>query len=210
MIRLQNALYLIVLLIFGASCGLGGSSQDGQFSLIGNEHLLEGGRTSVLLPANLKASSRYRIGEDIPHLQEDSLLLLMTQNTLHALEFEDESIDLFVSTEGPFHQLIIMDMQMTPLNKTNGSILASSLREQYQSIADRRPEFEVEKISSQLQQMKQRAYLKIKYLIRDQESGRALYNTHYVLTTTRQTYMIYELTTQEYDIEPYLWTWKEF
>lgn len=209
MFRLQNALCTIVLLVIGTSCGSGDASQDGAISLSGNRHFLEGDHTSVLLPPHLKASSRYRIEEDIAHLQEDSLLLLLTQNNLRALEFEDESIDLFVSTQGPFHQLLVMDIRLTPLNKTNGSVLARQLKEQYQRLGSQVPQLEVEKVSSQLLPMKESAYLKIKYMIRERKSGRTLYNTHYVLTTSRQSYILFEITAREDDIEPYLWTWKE-
>ena len=155
---------MFTLIAFCYNCNSPNQSQIPAVELTGETYQLEGGSLKILLPAHLKASSRYRIEEDIEYLQDDSLLLLLTQNNLRALEFEDESIDMFVNKEGAFHQVLIMDFARTPLNKTNGSLLASDLKAHYQNLAYRTPHLQEEKVSSQLLSMKMSAYLKIKYL----------------------------------------------
>ncbi len=46
------------------------------------------------MPLGFKRSSRYRIQEDLPSLATDSAQLILIQNELELLEFEDGEIDV--------------------------------------------------------------------------------------------------------------------
>jgi len=170
---------------------------------------LAGDRTRVKLPEHYKRSSRYRLEEDLPALAADSLGLFVVQNNLEMMEFEDDEIDVFVDTLSKFNMLIIIDFDNIPLSKELGGLLSAQIKNRYEQLDFSIPEIAVQKITSNLKSGNNISRLKFKYKIEQELTGDHNYNTTYVLSTNKRSYIIFEISKTEADIEPYLWTIKE-
>lgn len=70
-------------------------------------------------PNDFKRTSRYRIKTDIPLLASDPHSLLMMENSLSSLEFQDAEIDVFVDTTTNFRMVIICNIQSIRFNKND-------------------------------------------------------------------------------------------
>ena len=89
---------------------------------------LLGDKGELRLPKGYKRTSRYRIEEDMPELAQDSIRLLLMQNRLAAMEFDDAEIDVFYDTLSRFHHLSITDLEFMPFDRTIAAALNQELK----------------------------------------------------------------------------------
>lgn len=171
---------------------------------------LEGGNTTMKIPSTFEKSSRYRLQQDIPRFNSDSMSLLVTQKNLEMLEFEDSDIDIFVDSVSKFHHIIIIDFEQTPLSKQTAAFLNSDLTNSFKNLDESFPQISIEKLESTLRRNDQLTCLKFKFKINNLiDNTYTHYRTVYFLTSAVKSYVIYESSEYKEDLGDYLWTLKD-
>lgn len=160
------------------------------------------------IPNKLKISSRYRIKEDLPLLSQDSNKLLLVQNSLELLEFEDSEIDVLVDTSKSYRMIIICNTQRIDFNKTDASILKKQLELNNEKSELSNPTLEFGDISAKLKNNSKHKLASYTTQIQNKLDNSKVYNSIYYLTGDSYTLVIYEFSEDEESIEKYLWTAK--
>ena len=192
--------------LFFFSCSEGPSTSAPDLGPTQQVELL-GTNSTFKIPVHFQRTSRYRIGEAMPHLLQDTIALYQIQDKLETMEFEDRELDIFVDTISKDHILIIMDDEPITFTQTEAGILSSMVRAGYNEI---RTSLEgvasVENLSTQFRNDATRSALKIKYKFTNEVTGFDHYQTSYFFSTPLRSLMIQEFSTTEKDLENYLWT----
>ncbi|MFK8101253.1 MAG: hypothetical protein AB8G15_01965 [Saprospiraceae bacterium] len=160
------------------------------------------------IPKQLTRSSRYRLQQDMPNLEKDSLSLVLFQDALAGMEFDDAEIDVFVDSTSNW-MIIIMNLPYVPLDKNIGAMFNGILKKKARAIEAKYPNLKVNKIASRMKQNKQQKMMKFKNQYLDEKAQRQFFESIYFISTKIQSYAIVEIAAGEKDIEKHLWSIKD-
>lgn len=161
------------------------------------------------LPNTFKRSSRYRIHQDLPLMSRDTTQLLIAQNFLKNIEFEDAEVDVFVDTMSKSRLLVIVNTEHMFFDKNLATKINAKLKGDYANLERSNPFLIVTEIDSRIKNNKRQKVLKFKHEITNTLWNSKLYKTTYFITTDIQSFVIYELSIEKEDVEYYLWSIKD-
>ena len=168
-----------------------------------NRFVLDGSNIGLDLPEGFMVSSKYRLTNDCPQLEQDSFMLLNIERWLEISEFHDKDIDVFVDTTKEVKVLIFQDMERIVLDKYTGQLLNKDLKK---SLSDLEAETNYVitslKLDADYKAGNAGEYFKFKYRLDYFDKTR--FNNFYVLTTPNRTFMIKEISSEYEDMESWI------
>jgi hypothetical protein len=167
----------------------------------GEYHYLKDTHLKIWLPKGFRESGVNRLRNDFKFLKQDTTLIHFFERAMNRMEFLDADMDVFSDTSSNFRMLIILDAERIPLDQTSGSLLAKKIKEQHE-------EEELEsgwnitytKLETTFKKAIKGEFFKFKYKITS-TSGQQLFDIRYALSTDSRTFLIFEFSETEDDLE---------
>lgn len=202
-------LFICVFIAFTiSSCSSGGKSESSDIWANTTWETLEKEAIKFRKPNKLMRSSRYRIERDSPTIAKDAQMLMVLQNTLESLEFQDSEIDVFIDTTTYFHVLIICNVPPINFDARDVAMIKQKLTEQNQVAEQTNPNLKYEFVNAKLKRSNEITLAKFETKIVDPNLNSAIYNSIFYLTTKSYSLIVYEFSDYRKDIENYLWSVK--
>ncbi|MEM1220797.1 MAG: hypothetical protein AAGH79_17890 [Bacteroidota bacterium] len=159
-------------------------------------------------PGALKRSSRYRIYKDLPSVAEDSVLLLLLQNSLEAMEYQDREIDVFIDTTTEFRLMTMSNMPRMAFNAVDATVLKTMIKRRMEQADIENPLIEFGPLKASMKNSKTIQLARFQYTMTNSLDQMQLQETHYFLTGPSFSLYVWELADSPVEIEKYLWSLK--
>jgi len=199
-------IYILLLsIILCLSC----SSAEKQNDPFGDAKSHKIGETTanIRLPKTFKRSSKYRMKEDIPALSYDSITYNSMIRILERNSFEKNTSDLFVDTSSILHFIHIVQIEHTPLNKTNAAMLKGMINTSYRTAEEMNANLSIVEEGSNIQSNNNATLLRFKHHIKNWSvPDDGFYSNYFVYTTKSNTYIISEVREDNKDHSRFLWS----
>ena len=105
-------------------------------------------------PSALKRSSRYRIYKDLPSVAKDSVLLLLLQNSLKAMEYQDKEVDVFIDTTTEFRLITMSNMPRMVFNTVDATVLKTMIKKRMKQAEIENPFIEFGELKASMKNSK--------------------------------------------------------
>ncbi len=174
------------------------------------EHYLRGKQVSIKLPESFKVSSRYRIKEDLPALNDNEARSIVVQKALEKFENSDSEIDLYIDTTSQYRFFVILDSdEKISIDKSAAAKLGRVLMEDYEKMNLSKRGIEVKKLVSTIKQNNIQKMAKFKFEVLNKRKKMKTYVTSFFITNSTRTLIIHEFSDSIEDMEYYTWSINE-
>ena len=159
-------------------------------------------------PSALKRSSRYRIYKDLPSVAKDTVLLLLLQNSLKAMEYQDKEVDVFIDTTTEFRLITMSNMPRMDFNAIDATVLKTRIKKRIKQADIENPFIEFGELKASMKNSKTIQLARFQYIMTNRLDQTQLQETHYFLTGPSFSLYVWELADSPVEIEKYLWSLK--
>lgn len=200
-----TAFNVLILLICFSACGNKTNSKDNLWADT-TWTQLTGESIKFRKPNEFKISSRYRIKEDLPKIDDSKIALLQT--ALEGLELQDAQLDVFVDTTSNYRFVIICNVEPIRFTKSDATILKKDIERQ-NALKDNIDLYtEYGELDAKINQGNNLIMAQFTTPIKNLVDNSIAYNTIYYLTGSSYSLVVFEMSDDTDRIEDYLWTTK--
>lgn len=209
-IMYNKVLFLSLVICIVCSCKNGQDNQQAVDWGDSKEHYLKGKGVTIKLPSGFVESSRYRIQEDVPALNNKSASVEVVQDALTEFERNDATIDVFVDTTSQYRFITILDVaEKIALDKSAAAKLGKRLMEDYEKMDLSKRGVSVDRIQSNIKKNNLQKLAKFKFEISERNKKSKTYVTSFFITNSTRTVIIHEFSDSKEDLEFYTWSLNE-
>jgi len=174
------------------------------------EHYLNSKGVSIKLPSSFVASSRYRIKQDLPALNNKSAAASIIEDALADYERKDPNINVFVDTSTQYRFLTILNSDdKIALDRSSAARLGKVLMEDYEKMDLSKRGVEVNRIESNIKNNNYQKLAKFKFEIKDKLKKKSSYVTSFFVTNNSRTLILHEFSDSKEDLEFFTWSISE-
>lgn len=174
------------------------------------EHYLNGKGVSIKLPGTFILSSRYRIKQDLPALNNKSAAASIIEDALADYERKDPNINVFVDTSSQYRFVTILNSEeKIALDKSSAARLGKVLMEDYKKMDLSKRGVEVSRIESNIKNNNYQKLAKFKFEIKDKRKKKSSYVTSFFVTNNTRTLILHEFSDSKEDLEFFTWSLSE-
>ena len=203
--RVQTILYCVISLFMISLLACEDSPKSGAIFPTAKQHYLTNEQIRILLPKDFKRSSRFRLNQDMPILNQDSLRLRYIEDELSTLEFEDRDIDVFVDTTLDYRFIVIVNLEKISFNRSDIAILRSSLNKKNEETAYNNPSLSIGETKATINNNATLTIARLTTPVIHLFYNTQTYNTTYFVSSKSNTIAVYEFSESEKRVEKYLW-----
>ena len=202
LIRIIGLLFAVVALSY---CDSESSQQREVPWANGTMFRLEGSNDKLYLPTGFKASSRYRLQQDLSIFSPDSADLRQLQDFLEGLEFNAGQEHVFVDTltGGIF---FMKEVARIPIHTNSALTLKLMVQQSLEKAVETGQLTNYEKIATKIQQNNHGGLISLRYALKVADRAEPNYRSLYIFSNSAKTYQCIGSNATPLDVGPYLWS----
>ncbi len=167
---------------------------------------LENEDIQILLPNYFKRSSRYRIKEDLPFLQEDVEVITNLENVLQRLESLDSEIDVYIDTTQRYRIISISNTEQINFDETDSAVLRNHFIESLRKNKD--PNVKIGETTTKFNRTANHIMVSFQVPYTYTSINYRVNYSNYFITGHGYSLAVTEISDSELNVKDYLWTIK--
>lgn len=163
---------------------------------------------TILLPEEFKRTSKYKLVNDIPLLNENLDLQDQVLKFLNAFEFKDSSLDAFYAANKELNLVTILNDKRVEFDSKLGNQLKAIINAYYKNL-EIENSLSVISIDNYIKNTDKLQMMKFKHRFENKVHGNSYFQSIFFVNTQAQLFVVKQISLEESDVEDYLWSLKD-